>query len=138
MVSAFYHFYYYVCTSDSKIKNLMVSDSQIRTTAFVLLLVLVLFRIVHFIPAFYSLFDGFVGMKTLNRGSFVSENICSLLINLWIFGLFIYLSNLLRGKNAANLKSGIFPAIATGFYTFYIWIQRPHFRGIGTDQGCKS
>ena len=109
-----------------KIKNLMVSDSQIRTTAFVLLLVLVLFRIVHFIPAFYSLFDGFVGMKTLNRGSFVSENICSLLINLWIFGLFIYLSNLLRGKNAANLKSGIFPAIATGFYTFFIFGYSAH------------
>jgi two-component system, NtrC family, nitrogen regulation sensor histidine kinase NtrY len=108
------------------IKHNLSSGKDVKIDISIVIIGLILFRILHFLPAFTTLFDGFAGMKILNNESFIVQNICGLLINLWLFGIVIYLTNLLKPKNSKTTRYRHLLAFGTGFYTFFIFGTSVH------------
>lgn len=112
--------------STKKIKQNLISGKKVNKEITLLLVTLLLFGILHFSPFFKALFDGFLGMKILNNDSFVIENICGLLINLWLFGIIIYLVNLYKSLGVKTVINSNLLALGTGFYTFFIFGSSAH------------
>lgn len=108
------------------IKQNLSSGKKVKIGITIVITGLILFRVLHFLPSFTALFDGFVGMKILNNESFIVQNICGLLINLWFFGIIIYLTNLFKPKNIKTVRYCNLLALGTGFYTFFIFGTSVH------------
>jgi len=107
--------------SSKKIKQNLISGRKVKTDIALLLFALILFKSIHFLPIFRTLFDGFVGIKILNYDSYIVENICGLMINIWLFGIIIYLVNLYKSISIKTVGYGNLLALGTGFYTFFIF-----------------
>jgi len=104
----------------TRIKTL--KNSQIPTPKKLLLAVFMmamigLFKVINLLPIFKDLFSGFPGFTTLNGLAIVTGNLCDLAINLWAFGVMIYLLNMLiSGHKVPHKYAKIIPLL-TGFST---------------------
>lgn len=104
-----------------KIKAQLAAGQKIITSFFVLAATVLLFKSVHYLPAFNAIFGHFMLIKLLNDTSLPSPYISHFLINLFIFGIVIFLTGILL-KHTTMLKSKTWAlALLSGFYTFFIF-----------------
>lgn len=111
-----------VVFTTSRLQKIKVSQAPIHKkvlTSISTLVVLCLCKIAHLLPQFKVLFLGFSGFKILNNQSLISTTLCDLILNMWIFGSFIYLLNILLEGNPVSKKYQNLLAFLTGFVTLF-------------------
>ena len=83
--------------------------------------ILIGFKGLHYVGAFTHLFEGLDALKTTNDISLMSPSIAHLIINLWIFGVLIYILNQWIPSIKTTKKFAQLISFVAGFYTFFIF-----------------
>ncbi|MBK9736176.1 MAG: HAMP domain-containing histidine kinase [Saprospiraceae bacterium] len=107
--------------------NQLVAQNKNWKHPFLIILVTTfIFRLLHFSSTFSDLFRGFTGFLALNHTSILNKSLCDFLLNLWIFGLAVYILNILSTKKI-SYSSPKKITFASGFFTFLLFGTCVHF-----------
>jgi signal transduction histidine kinase len=107
------------------IKSRFIAKQSVRLLSISLFAVSILFKGLHYWQPFLEFLGSFNLIKTLNESTLANQSIAHLIINLWIFGLAIYIGNIfiqgirLNAKNQGilTLISGLYTTVIFGFAT---------------------
>ncbi len=104
-----------------KIKHQLAQQIPITTSLFGLGSLIFGFTILNRLSFFTALFKGFCGFTSLNVFSFFNDTLSSLVINLWSFGILIYLLNLYFSEHKKYLDFPRITTFLTGFISFLLF-----------------
>lgn len=100
------------------IKEDITSPKLVRSHLFQLFVVVLGFKGMHYLPQFLDYFGEYVPVSFDNMSFSMTPGPAHLLINLWIFGLSVYLFHLFLPKLKSKLTSHSLLLTISGLYTF--------------------